>query len=258
MTPWVTRLLIANAAMYLVTRTFPMVLPSLVLVPITLPSRPWTAVTYMFLHANFIHILFNMLVLYFFGPMLEMRLGSRRFLGLYFVSGIVAALVSLFFTPRAIIVGASGAVYGIMLGFARFWPRQQILIWGILPIQARWLVVVMTALSLYAGFSGSRDGVAHFAHLGGFLGGLLYLLWIEWRSPARRFKRKAEAGAPPVRDADSVAARWQSIRREQIHPLNREEVDRILDKVSRMGPSSLTIDERATLDRFAGKRSADN
>lgn len=114
MTPWVTRLLIANAAMYLVTRTFPMVLPSLVLVPITLPSRPWTAVTYMFLHANFIHILFNMLVLYFFGPMLEMRLGSRRFLGLYFVSGIVAALVSLFFTPRAIIVGASGAVYGII------------------------------------------------------------------------------------------------------------------------------------------------
>lgn len=258
MTPWVIRIIIANAAMYVVTRSVPAVLPSLVLVPIMLPTRPWTVVTYMFLHANFIHILFNMLVLYFFGPMLEVRLGSRRFLVLYFVSGIVAALVSLFFTPRAIIVGASGAVYGIMLGFARFWPRQQIYIWGVLPIQARWLVVVMTALSLYAGFSGSRDGVAHFAHLGGFLGGLLFLLWIEWRSPARRFKRRAEADAPPVRDAESVAARWRSIRREDIHPLNREEVDRILDKVGRFGASSLTLDERATLERFAGERGTNN
>ncbi|MDH3291194.1 MAG: rhomboid family intramembrane serine protease [Gemmatimonadota bacterium] len=258
MTPWVTRLIFANAAMYLAMRTFPAVLPSLVLVPIMLPTRPWTLVTYMFLHANFIHILFNMLVLYFFGPMLEMRLGGRRFLTLYFVSGIAAALVSVFFTPRAIIVGASGAVYGTMLGFARFWPRQQIYIWGVLPIQARWLVVVMTAMSLYAGVSGSRDGVAHFAHLGGFLGGLLYLLWIEWRSPARKFKRQAQASAPPVRDLDSVAERWRSIRREDIHPLNREEIDRIMQKLDRSGPSSLTFDERATLERFAGERSADN
>ncbi len=150
MTPWVTRLLIVNVAMFLLSMIFPLVPRLLLLVPAYIPYRPWSVVTYMFLHAGLWHLFFNMLALYFFGPRLEARLGSRQFISLYFASGIVAALASLM-TPHAAIVGASGAVFGVLLGFARFWPRAQIYIWGVLPIEARWLVVIMTGLSLYGG-----------------------------------------------------------------------------------------------------------
>jgi membrane associated rhomboid family serine protease len=207
----------------------------------------------MFLHAGLWHIGFNMLALYFFGPAVETRLGGRNFVGLYLSSGIMGAVLSIPFTPHAAIVGASGAVFGVMLAFARYWPRQRIYIWGVLPIEARWMVILMTAFSLWAGFGGAQSGVAHFAHLGGFLGGFLYLKWMDWRSPARRFKQKAQVVPPPPRDPDQALERWKRIRREDIHPVNRDEVDRLLDKISREGVKSLTPDERALLERFAGR-----
>jgi membrane associated rhomboid family serine protease len=256
MTPWVTRLIIANAGMFLVLMILPRVGGYLLLVPADLlgpvlgrPFRPWTIITYMFLHAGPLHLFFNMLALYFFGPRLEVRLGSRQFLTLYFVSGIVAALVSLIFTPYARIVGASGAVFGVLLGFARFWPRNVIYIWGVLPIEARWLVLLLTALSLWGGYGGG-SGVAHFAHLGGFLGGYLYLKWLDWRSPARRFKK--QAAAPTAKAAGSTdLQRWKRIRRDGLHQVNRDELDRILDKISAKGLASLTPEERAFLERFS-------
>jgi membrane associated rhomboid family serine protease len=251
MTPWVTRLLFANAAMYLVSMAFPQLWRGLVLVPVLIPIRPWTVITYMFLHAGLFHLFFNMLALYFFGPRVEERLGSSRFIMLYFAAGIMAAIVSLPFTPRTAIVGASGAVFGVLLAFARYWPRALIYIWGVLPIQARWLVIIMTALSLYGGLGGARGGIAHFAHLGGFLGGWLYMKWAEWRSPARKFKKKADPTQPPVRDAASAMKRWQQISRDDIHPVNREELDRILDKIGAHGVGSLSPEERGFLERFS-------
>jgi membrane associated rhomboid family serine protease len=253
MTPWVKRILFANVAMYLLILASPAVGNVLMFVPALLPTRPWTVVTYMFLHAGLWHIGFNMLALYFFGPAVETRLGGRNFVGLYLSSGIMGAVLSIPFTPHAAIVGASGAVFGVMLAFARYWPRQRIYIWGVLPIEARWMVILMTAFSLWAGFGGAQSGVAHFAHLGGFLGGFLYLKWMDWRSPARRFKQKAQVVPPPPRDPDQALERWKRIRREDIHPVNRDEVDRLLDKISREGVKSLTPDERALLERFAGR-----
>jgi len=251
MTRWVSRLIYANAVMYLITMLQPNIIPQLWLVPAAIPLRPWTLVTYMFLHGGLWHLLFNMLGLYFFGPQLEHRLGARHFLGLYFVSGIAGALLSLT-TPYARIVGASGAVFGVLLAFARIWPRVQIYIWGILPIEARLLVPIITALSLFGGFSGRDGGIAHFAHLGGFLGGYLYLKWMEYRSPARRFK--AEAKGPLRRTAPAKSSdveRWQRIERDKLHPVNRDELDRVLSKVKSAGVGSLTPDERAFLDRFS-------
>jgi membrane associated rhomboid family serine protease len=205
----------------------------------------------MFLHAGLMHLAFNMIALYFFGPRLEARLGGRRFLTLYTVSGLVAAITSLL-TPNAAIVGASGAVYGIMLGFARYWPREQIYIWGVLPVTARWLVIAMTVLSLWGGLSGAGRGVAHFAHLGGFLGGLIYLVWFERRSPAARFRARAAPGRPSGATAMDVA-RWAAIRPESLHPVNRDEVERLLRKLAAGGrASALTPDERAFLDRMSG------
>ncbi len=253
MTPWVMRLLFANAAVYLLSMTMPAVVDQFALIPILGLQRPWTFVTYMFLHGSLGHIFFNMLALYFFGPRLEERLGSRSFLWLYMVSGITGGLLSLIFTPNVAIIGASGAVFGVMLGFAMFWPRDKIFIWGILPIEARWLVVGMTAMALYAGFGGGSGGIAHFAHLGGFLGAWLYLKVAKARSPAAQWQKQTTPKARIVESANSSLDRWRRIRRDNLHPVNRDELDRVLDKISATGLSSLTTGEREFLERFSAR-----
>ena len=254
MTPWVRRLIIANAVMLFMTMSVPLLQLRLSFVPVLVLRQPWTVgtvVTYMFLHAGLGHLFFNMLALFFFGPRLEARLGSRRFIGLYLASGLMAAALSAIFTPYARIVGASGAVYGVLLGFARYWPRDAIYIWGVLPIEARWLVGIMTALSLWGGMSGAGSGIAHFAHLGGFLGGYVYLRILERRSAGAKFRAMAQPHAKASRNPGADLTRWQHIDREKIHPVNRDEVERLLAKIGTVGMSSLTPEERALLDRFS-------
>src|SRR5205085_12152338 len=147
-------------------------------------THPWTMVTYMFVHGGLMHIGFNMLTLYFFGPRVELRLGSERFFVLYFLSGICGALLSFLFSDLTPIIGASGAIFGVMFAYASFWPRDQVLLWGIVPIEVRWLVAVSTLIALF----GIGGGIAHFAHLGGFVGGYLYLLYLDRRHGAKRFR----------------------------------------------------------------------
>jgi membrane associated rhomboid family serine protease len=246
MTPWVLRLIVVNVGVFFFTASSPGLYGLLAFVPRYVLHQPWTIVTYMFVHGSFSHILFNMLGLFFFGPRLEHRLGSRHFLGLYFTSGIAGALLSFlnFGTP---IIGASAAAFGVFLGFARYWPRERVYIWGILPVEARVLVAVMTALALFGGAGFGSAGIAHFAHLGGFLGGWLYLRWVGWSSPAARFQRRA---APPaVRSGD--LERWKRTNREDLHPVNRAEYDRVRAKLEAHGPASLSDEERAFLNRFA-------
>lgn len=247
MTPWVLRLILANVFMFILAPARGHLQAELMLVPADILSHPWTPITYMFLHGSLGHIFFNMLALFFFGPRLELRLGSRHFLGLYFVSGLMGAALSFLLAPQSAVIGASGAVFGVLVAFARYWPRERIYIWAILPIEARWLVIIMTGMALFAGFSPGRSTIAHFAHLGGFAGGLLYILWMERSSPARRFKKKT---APPTVRAIRPE-RWSRINRDSMHEVNRDELDRILDKISAAGLSSLTPGEREFLDRFS-------
>jgi membrane associated rhomboid family serine protease len=249
MTAWVRNLLMANVAMFLVTTSFPGAMQDLALIPALALARPWTLVTYMFLHSGLGHLFFNMLGLFFFGSRLEMRLGSARFLALYFISGLTAAVASMIFTPHAAVVGASGAIFGVMLGYARYWPRDLVYIWGVLPVQARWLVVAMTLLELYSAQSGFQAGVAHFAHLGGFVGGLFYLIWSDRHSPARHFRAQAAPPSPPGSSAD--LERWKHIRADGMHPVNRQELDRLLLKIASGQASTLTPEERAFLDRMS-------
>lgn len=248
MTPWVTRLLVANVGMYLVQMSLPWVLQLMAFVPRLVVVRPWTLVTYMFLHGGFAHLLFNMLGIFFFGPRVEARLGSRRFLVLYLLSGISGALVSLVFTPRAAVIGASAGVFGIMMAFALYWPRERIYIWGVLPVEARVLVIVTTALALYSGFGGLGGGVAHFAHLGGYAGAFGYLLWLDRMSGARRFKRKIASAGPDV--SRQVSTGWRNVNLDGVHDLTKEEVNRILDKIGAEGIGSLTEQEKLFLSNF--------
>jgi membrane associated rhomboid family serine protease len=248
MTFWVLRIIAANVVVFLIGLVVPQeTLAPFMLVPIWVFSRPWTLVTYMFLHAGIWHLFFNMLALYFFGPRLEMEIGSRHFIWLYLVSGLMGAALSFVFTPYTYIVGASGAIFGVLYGFAHFWPREQIYIWGVLPVEARWLVIGMAALSLFGGFGGGAGNIAHFAHLGGFAGGFIYVRWLGRKSTARKFGMEVPSLSPSTADLK----RWSGIPRERLHEVNRAELDRIMTKLGSAGPESLTPLERAFLDRFS-------
>jgi membrane associated rhomboid family serine protease len=248
MTPWVGRLIMANVLVLLLVMGAPGPLSQFALVPALLLTQPWRAFTYMFLHAGFTHLFFNMLSLYFFGPQLELRLGGRRFIGLYLASGLGGAVLSLL-TPFVPIVGASGAVFGVMLGYARYWPRAKVYLYGVFGVEARWLIVFMVAGGLWGGFGGVQSGIAHFAHLGGFAGGYLYLKWAEIRSPAAQFR--AMAGSAPGRVSAAQTERWARIRPETLHAVNREEYERVAAKLAEHGVTGLSADERAFLDRFS-------
>ena len=245
MTPVVRALLFATVGAFFVQMTVPGVERAFVFVPQLVLLRPWTIVTYMFLHGGLMHLLFNMLGLYFFGARVEDRLGSRRFTTLYFLSGVTGALLSFFLSPGAALVGASAGVYGVMMGFAYFWPDAPIHIWGVVPVPARMLVIIYTVISLLSGFGGGGGNVAHFAHLGGYAGAYLYLKWLD-RSRTR-FKRQATA-PPPT--ATRRLAGYGAIDRTKIHEVNRAEVDRILDKISAQGIDSLTPQEQLFLSNF--------
>ena len=124
-------------------------------------------------------------------------------------------------------------------------PRDQILIWGILPVEARWLVVITTVLALWSGLGGSRGGVADFAHLGGYAGAYLYLRWIGTAHGMKRFQKKAFAGA-----GTNALGDFKRINPATVHELNRDEVNRILDKISATGLASLAPQERQFLSNF--------
>jgi hypothetical protein len=135
-------------------------------------------------------------------------------------------------------------VYGVIFGFAYFWPKELIYIWGVFPVQARWLVVAFTVLSLYGGL-GAPDGIAHFAHLGGYVGAFLYLRWA-----VRDVNRPQEDRKQQVKISQSDLERWNAIDRNTLHEVNREELDRIRAKLAEKN-AVLTDTERAFLQRFS-------
>lgn len=261
MTPWTKRLLIANIAIWAVTTmVFPPLMDPFVLYPPRIIAQPWmiyTAFTYMFLHApGFSHILFNMIGLFLFGPRLENRLGPKGFLLLYFLSGLGGAAFSFVFARQAPVIGASAAVYGVLLGFAMYWPRERLYLWFLIPVEAWLIAVALVVLSLYWGVNpaaGSRT--AHFAHLGGFVVAFVFLKWWNWRVgfAKREFQKKMRVGSTtPGVVGDRVAlARWKGISVESLHELNRGEVERLLAKVQREGAGSLSTSERDFLDRMS-------
>jgi membrane associated rhomboid family serine protease len=237
-------LIVANVIMFFLQMTAPSFTNALVFRPPFVLREPWTLVTYMFLHGSFMHIFFNLIGLYFFGPRVEERLGSRRFITLYLISGISGAILSYFFAFNAAVVGASAAVYGVMLAFARFWPDVQILLF-FLPVPARFAIIIMTVMSLWSGFGGQRSGVADFAHLGGFVGGYLYLKFLERRAGVKKFR--SQTVAPVAKD---VLVNWKRVDPKSVHEVNRDEVNRILDKISASGVSSLSAQEKLFLSNF--------
>ena len=185
--PPVTRaILIANVVVFLLEEVTPGTFIDLfALWPLGTLFHPWQVVTYAFLHDphNILHIFFNMFALYMFGGALESYWGSRRFAVFYFASVLAAAGTELLVLTESKVVepviGASGGVFGLLLGFAWFFPRQRLVVLPIpIPLPAWLFVTIYGALELVLGVTGTQDSVAHFAHLGGMLGGAItILLW---------------------------------------------------------------------------------
>ena len=251
MTPWVRRLIIANVLVYGLQQFYPPLTSMFDYVPALVLQRPWTVITYAFLHGTIFHILFNMLALYWFGPRVEERLGGQHFITLYGISAVGGALSS-FLTPMVAVIGASGAIMGVLIAYANYWPRERFFIYGVIPVQA-WMLVAIYVVMDIGGVGGiGGAGIAHFAHLGGFASGYLYLKWLDFRSPARAWKKQVDGtAAPKALGTTESLRRWKSIRLDDLHPVNRDEIVRLLKKVEAEGPSSLTPEQRATLNRFA-------
>lgn len=147
--------------------------------------RLWQPLTYMFLHGGLSHILFNMLSLWMFGVELERMWGSRFFVQYYLVAGVGAALttIAVSLLPVAVFadvftaltIGASGAIYGVLLAYGMYFPNRPIYLYFVFPIPAKYFVMIMGAISFFLSLGGPGGGVAHITHLGGLLAGYLYL-----------------------------------------------------------------------------------
>jgi len=153
--------------------------------------QPWQLITYSFLHATPVHLFFNMFALYMFGGELERLFGQKRFLNLYFVSVITAAITQLVVSSASggesyPTVGASGGIFGLLLAYGMYFPNRTIvLLIPPIPLPARLFVIFYGALELYLGVTGTLEGVAHFAHLGGMLGAWLLIQYWRGRPPFR-------------------------------------------------------------------------
>ena len=187
LTPAIKAIVAANVAAFLISLVLPAITLTFGLRPADIFGKlhVWQPVTYMFLHAGIFHILFNMLALWMFGVELERMWGSRYFVQYYFICGVGAAVTSvlLSFVPGSfgqqlyysLTIGASGAVYGVLLAYALYFPTRPIYMYFVFPIPARYFVAIIGAISLLSSMSGPGGGVAHTAHLGGLVAGYLYL-----------------------------------------------------------------------------------
>jgi membrane associated rhomboid family serine protease len=160
----------------------------------------WQLVSYIFLHGGITHILFNLLALWMFGGELENLWGSRKFLRYFLFCGIGAGICTVILTPYQFIpvIGASGAIYGILLAFGWLFPNRLIYIYFLFPIPAKYFVIIFGLIELFSSMQGTGGGVAHLTHLGGLLFGLVYMAYPAIRLKIRReyYKRKWSQRGP--------------------------------------------------------------
>ncbi len=248
-TPGVQYLLIANGIVFLFQLLFGDVLIKwFALHPADIFSRffVWQFLSYQFLHANFWHIFINMLMLWMFGSEVERSWNTREFISYYLLCGIGAGLFHLIF-QSASVVGASGAVYGVLIAFVMLFPDRLLFFFPFpIPLKAKYWAIILVSISLLMGIF-SHDHFAHFAHLGGMLIGFLYLKFgwrFKWDEIIYKLKVKKNF-------------QQQAKKRQQISQL-RQEVDSILDKINDVGYENLTDDEIQTLKKASKILSSSN
>ena len=207
----------------------------------------WQPFTYMFLHGGLFHILFNMFVLWMFGCEIERTWGTREFAKYYFITGIGAGLFTfiLSFNSDVATIGASGAIFGVLVAFALMFPDRLIYLYFIIPIKAKYLVAIFAVIEFLASFKHTSDGIGHFAHLGGMVVGYVYIK-ADFRIPAFFRLSTYVNRLKNFRHEHRMKAITRQREREQ---RLMERVDQILDKINQVGYDNLSRDEKKTLEQ---------
>lgn len=247
LSPAVQWLLLLNTGLFILSLFYRDLVLWLGLVPGAVLQRPWTLLTYAFVHGGVGHFLFNMLALFFFGMPLEERWDARTFLAFYALCAAGGAVASFVF-PHTLVIGASAAIYGVLVAFAWYWPTALIYVLGIFPVQARWLVAILIGLTVLFSLAEPGSGIAHLAHLGGIVAAAAYLGAERWRLlRSGQRDRQRRLWAETLR---SLLARHRGGQATTTPADERlfDDVDRILDKISRHGLASLTPEERRKLE----------
>ena len=207
--------------------------------------------SYMFVHGGFAHIFFNMWGLYIFGSLLESRIGAKRFFNLYIISGLCGAGLWMLSNWNSSVpcIGASGAVFGITIATAMFYPDLKImLLLPPIPMKLKTFAIVFGILEVFFELTGTQRGVAHLAHLGGFLGGYLYIRMLYknevWDIFSFLKSKKSKSVKDGLYSMNNPPPGWNITDMEKV---SQAELDRILDKMSLSGINSLTEAEMETL-----------
>ncbi len=257
----------------------------LALDPARFPGAWWTVVTYMFVHAWLMHLAFNMLTLWMFGPRLERVWSTRSFTYFFLWCGIGGAVAHLIFAPNVAVVGASGAISGVLVAYALRWPDDEVFVFGVIPMKSRWLIAAMIAMNIIFALS-PGSGIDWSAHVGGMAFGWVFLKFSSlgglsrvrgWVSsipddpedmpravPRQRSSARDRARGADERGVDEVVARSNAVVLRESKPIQhvpRQEtakeyaarVNIVLDKISRQGIQSLTRDELKLLEDMSRK-----
>jgi membrane associated rhomboid family serine protease len=227
----------------------------------------WQLLTYQFMHGGFSHILFNMFALWMFGMEIENEWGSKKFLIYYLLCGVGAGLFHLLLSPilglaLAPTIGASGAIFGVMIAFALMFPDRYIYLYLFIPIKAKYLIVILVALEFFMVDSASSS-VAHLAHLGGAIFGFIYIMFDNGIDISlKRYLRKSKSGYNPN---PTPKQNWTANFKRKIEPENKvqdaefydinddfsnitqSDIDKILDKISKDGYQNLSDKEKKIL-----------
>ncbi|MFL5601969.1 MAG: rhomboid family intramembrane serine protease [Gemmatimonadaceae bacterium] len=253
---------------------------ALALDPARFPGSWWTVATYMFVHAWLAHLAFNMFTLWMFGPRLEHEWGTRTFVQFYLWCGLGGAIAHLLFAQHTSVIGASGAISGVLVAYALRWPDEEVYLFGVIPMKSRWLVAAMLAMNIVFALSPSSR-IDWTAHVGGMAFGWILLKLYSvgginrvrgWVSAApdevEDMPRAVPRNRSPMRDrghgVDEVVARSNAVVVRRSRPLQHipkqetpkeyaARVNRVLDKISQQGMNSLTGEERRLLEEMSRK-----
>lgn len=246
LTPGVQKLLIANVGIFLLQMIAPGAwgMGYLALTPVQVIENfyVWQIFTYSFLHGSGWHLFFNMFALWMVGPHIEGMWGTKKFVRYYFLCVVGAAVAQFILAPTSVVVGASGAIYGLLIAFGLLFPDAVIYLFFVFPARAIQAVAFIAILTLVSAINSGGDRIAHFAHLGGMLTGFLYFKLPIWWENYRLWK------------ARRLFANPRGVRKPK--PLDstdnlKDEVDRILEKISTKGVDSLTPEEHGIMQRYA-------
>ena len=262
-TPIVKKLMIINGSIFLIQKFFGMFSPGTIELLFGLhyvgfihEFKLWQPITYMFLHGGWLHIIFNLIALWMFAGELEQKWGSRLFLRYYLYSGIGAGLfiavmnyiIFVRFGSSPVTIGASGAIYALLLAYGMTWPNREVLLYFLIPVKIKYLVIGFGLLEFFgtiSSASGAGGNISHVGHLGGLISGFLILMY---RSRTSRSDTRTKA-TPTMFTESARKTRIKKKKREiETRIRAKKIIDELLEKIARNGMSSLSPEEKRNLE----------